>query len=191
MSSTQRPPWWPTQAQKDRADQAHLDTLARRQEAATTATAATIPMALKGLADHIITHTLPTPSSIDLSATAGVTIWLHYGDASDWLTTHIDVTDTTTTTGVVASIRSHTAEAVLHDSCVRVTLRWVTHVDHGVCRDCDRVLCYCLDVDAACEGTVEPGCVHPAAYVCDEHRGSCPDCRIDAASDTAQPGWIR
>ena len=30
MTTTKNPPWWPTAEQKRRADQAHLDTLARK-----------------------------------------------------------------------------------------------------------------------------------------------------------------
>jgi hypothetical protein len=60
-------------------------------------------------------------------------------------------------------------------------------VDHRACEaddSCGLVLCFCLDVDQACVGTVAPGCHHPDAYVCDEHRlTSCTGCQLDAMDD--------
>jgi hypothetical protein len=57
--------------------------------------------------------------------------------------------------------------------------------DHVVCisDDCDLVLCYCSTWEP-CEGAHEPGCTHPGAMVCDEHRLSeCADCLDDARFD--------
>lgn len=63
------------------------------------------------------------------------------------------------------------------------TETWV--VDHVQCvnDDCDVVLCYCSSWEP-CEGAQEPGCTHPGAMVCGEHRLSeCTDCLDDARSD--------
>lgn len=69
-------------------------------------------------------------------------------------------------------------------------------VDHGVCDsdDCDQVLCYCTGVLAACPGTVDPGCLHAGAQVCEDHRLSdCRRCLEDYAEDRslqlAQDMW--
>lgn len=52
--------------------------------------------------------------------------------------------------------------------------------DHAVCQHegCDLVLCRCPWA-TACLGTVDAGCGHTGG-LCDEHRGDCVDCRIDA-----------
>lgn len=57
--------------------------------------------------------------------------------------------------------------------------------DHGTCAHdgCGLVLCHCPTV-RACPGTADPGCAHPGAGTCDEHRLEvCLDCRVDAMDD--------
>lgn len=59
-------------------------------------------------------------------------------------------------------------------------------VDHVTCitDGCDLVLCYCRITTSPCEGTVEPGCGHSGAFVCEDHRlEECRGCRVDALAD--------
>lgn len=78
----------------------------------------------------------------------------------------------------------------------RVSIIDQPEIDHAVCEgdDCDQVLCYCTGVLAACPGTVDPGCLHIGATVCQGHRLSdCSRCLEDYAADRslqlAQDMW--
>lgn len=155
-----------------------------------TAVAATVPYALVAIGDHITTWQLPAPQSVDIDRHA--TVWVLGHHAPPWLETGIDIDAIVHEEKSDLGYTSHTATGVLHGSCVRVRVRWHTRgdVDHETCidPDCDRVLCYCTD---QCPGTTEPGCEHPAEFVCDEHRGSCTECRIVDASEASPFRWLR
>lgn len=157
-----------------------------RHDAATTAT---IPHALLGLAEHIVTNTLPNPASVDISDHA--TIWLYEADVPTWLDRAIDVADLAHAAGPTAEWISHTATGVLHESCIKVRIRWITPVDHTTCQDedCNRVLCYDPG-DQPCPNTSRPGCPHLAEFFCDEHVSSCHECRNDSAAERAKARWF-
>lgn len=153
------------------------------------ANVATIPHALLGLSEHIVGNTLPNPVSVDISDQA--TVWLLEADVPTWLDRAIELGEQTAAPGPTADWISHTAFGVLHASCIRIRLRWITQVDHVTClaADCDRVLCY-DPVDQPCPGTSRAGCPHLAEFFCDEHSSECHECRNDSAAERAKARWF-
>jgi hypothetical protein len=170
-----------------------------------TAVAASIPWTLHALADHVTNQDLPAPASIDIpghyigeDATPAVLIVLDERCTDAWIAS-LDQP--------APVIHTDHASGTWHDvhgiaNSVRVRLTWFTVgtrlapavltvvddlVDHETCAntDCGRTLCYCLGINVIgpCTGAVAPGCTHPAAFVCDEHRGDCDDCAADMAAD--------
>jgi hypothetical protein len=148
-------------------------------------TAATLPFALSGIANHLLDHHIPAPETIEVRR-GRVVIWAHMGHAAVWKR-HADV-------GTVrheqrgtgsAAHHLHVADLVLHGSCVVVELRWITFTDHQVCGGddgtCGARLCACRDLDTVCPGHVEHACRH-GHDLCPEHQGQCDECRRGLAA---------
>lgn len=152
--------------------------------------AATVPIAMTGLAEHIANHHLDTPSQIIFTAplvgetdAQAVQILLDSRHVDDWLAS----LDTQT-----ASLHSQHADGMWHDvygvaNAVRVRLSWYTITrsfgpapvlavvpDQPVC-----------EVDDDCRA--ETACPHGRA-LCGNHLHECTQCVDDARQDRAQ-GW--
>lgn len=136
-------------------------------------TRATTPYALSGLANHLLDFDLPAPETIELRR-GHVRVWVLAQHAAAWKA-RADVVDAR------HELRSnhhvHVVDAVLHGSCVRVQLRWISFVDHHDCEGCGAALCACR-TDERCEGRVEHACRH-GMNLCPDCQGQCVDCRDD------------
>lgn len=162
------------------------------------AVAATMPMALRHLADHITDHQLPSPAYVEVpGALVGeatipeVTVVLDQPRMAAWVAS-LDTADE-------AVISSHAGGAWydVHGvaNCIRVRLSWFVpaspadvEVDHETCRGgCGQTLCYCRGREhRPCSGAIEPGC-HHGEYLCHEcMTGGCTDCADDVAGMRAE-----
>ena len=142
---------------------------------------ATMPYALCGVGDHILDHGLPSPSLVDFDARA-VTVWLHADHVAAWRNT-TDTIGTPRRQPGSGPWDSHTAEAILHGCCVRVTFRWITPwetCEHPDCGD---------PVAPADAKSYDAGCSH-GRDLCSLHRLHCTECVEDLRQDRAE-GWVR
>lgn len=146
------------------------------------AIAASVPWALRSLADHITTHELPGPADINLPGTLiadteipTVLILLDERSTLKWIRSLDKAAE--------ATITEHTGGAwydlIGVANCVRVRLSWwVSGPYVDVCEGEDGT-CRALVGD---RDSIEPGCVHGRA-LCAVHRPECSQCVDDAHQD--------
>lgn len=171
------------------------------QHTVDAAVAATIPMALTHLADHITTHQLPSPAFIEIpGALVGeaeipsVKIVLDHPRVDPWLASiEASITDAAITRHQGGSWYDVNGVA----NCIKVRLSWYvlttpidrveTTVDHETCRGgCGDTLCYCRGREQSpCDGTVEGACRH-GEYLCHACMTGCTECADDLAQARAE-----
>ena len=139
---------------------------------------ATMPYALCGLGEHMIDHALPSPSDVEANS-HGVRVWLDPDHVPAWRAT----TDTVSLSRkpTEGPWDSHTCEAVLHGSCVRVTFRWITLwpvCEHPECSD------FVAPTDSQ---TYPAGCTH-GRDLCAMHKLHCGDC-VEELRETRIQSW--
>jgi hypothetical protein len=160
-------------------------TIAQSTPTEDAVTRATTPFALSGVAHYLLDHDLPAPETIEVRR-GRVRLWIQMQHVAAWKA-HADVE--ALSDDLRGNHHLHIVDAVLHGSCVKVQLRWITFVDHQFCNGdggaCGRLLCYCRDVDERCESTVEPRCPH-AGWLCDDHVEECTECVDDRRQDRVQ-----
>jgi hypothetical protein len=132
------------------------------------------PYALAGLVSHLLDFGLPAPETIEVRR-GHVRLWITQQAAVAWKA-HADVDASRHEPKFDHHL--HIVDAVLHGSCVKVQLRWITFIDHHDCESCDAGLCACRDVDGPCEGRVEHACRH-GQNLCEDCQGQCSACRDD------------
>lgn len=149
--------------------------------------AATRPFALYALGQHVADHSLPFEQ---VSVVDQVNVYVLRAHAHAWRTTSVTETDHSYRPHIaIADAFVHTADLLLHGSCVQFTLRWFTYVDHHTCEGCGAGLCACLDLDALCPGRVAHACSH-GRNLCPGCQHECSECVDDRRQDRAA-GWSR
>lgn len=139
--------------------------------------AASRPWALYALGQHVAEHELPF---VHQSCGDEMIVDIEARTAREWRTTCVtEIDHTYVRTLAIADAWTHTAHLLLHGSCVQVTLRWITYVDHHDCESpgCGRGLCACRDLDQLCAGRVDHACSHGMNLCPDHAPEQCRECR--------------
>lgn len=137
--------------------------------------AASRPWALYALGQHVADHEL---SFVHQSCGDEMIVDVEARAAREWRTTNVTELDhTAVRTIAIDGAWTHTVHLVLHGSCVQVTLRWLTYLDHHTCEACRVGLCACRDIDGTCQGRVEHACRHGQNLCPDHAPEQCDECR--------------
>lgn len=160
---------------------------------APVATAATVPIAMRSLADHIIDRKLPGPAAVNIPGTIvseadvpEVTILLDRRSVLAWIGSLDSPGDHT--------VNPHPGRGWWHDltgtaSSIRVRLSWWVSLDHQTCEGgCGDTICRCGN-DDLCPRTVEQACTH-GRDLCHADMSQCSECVDDRRQDRAE-GWGR